>query len=31
MMKEEEIDELNKKISNFELMENELKFQYEKC
>jgi chromosome segregation ATPase len=30
MMKEEEIDELNKTISKYDLMESELKFQYDK-
>jgi len=30
MMKEEEIDELYKRISKYEVMENELKYQYEK-
>lgn len=30
LMKEEEIEKLNKTISRYEVMENELKFQYEK-
>jgi hypothetical protein len=30
MIKEEEIEELNKTINRYELIENELKFQYEK-
>ena len=30
MIKEEEIEELNKTISRYELMDNQLKFQYEK-
>lgn len=30
MVKEEEIEELNKTINRYELIENQLKFQYEK-